>query len=697
MPWSRSAAVARLCGSVVLLFGMSMAASARAQSDPLISETVVDRAEGEALDASGPRTVLDLEDAAESVTSLADEVEAAPSTQVRRAGALGAPAYVSIRGADPWQVRVVLDGVPLNGAHNTAFDLSTLPVELLGRVVVHRSNVPVQLGAPLPGGVLELETRAGAPGTHVSVSGGSFGTRRIGVAQQSSGAYGDLLVAGVYSGAHNRFAFFDDGGTPLNDADDRTATRRNAHVDSGGLLVRHRIRAGGWRLTTLGLGTADVQGVPGLGSDQALQTELRRGRAFAALHAHRRHVAGTTAELGLLFGTSLEFQRYRDPGDELGLRAQDDRERSWLLVAGARPSFFPHGDVQVDAVLDWTGEGYRPDDGTERPVLRGLVRRDTLALGLQTTWSPWAGRVELTGAGRADVSSSRSALAGFDERVEVAWSPHAGLGLEPWQGRAWSVRAFVNAGLSDRVPGFFELYGDRGLTVGNPALRPERRVGYDVGVQLSGRADGRAGGRRVGDAQRRVRGALSWGFFDRRVDDLILFVQSSQGVAVAQNIARAAIRGHELTFDGRWSDHLRLGATWSLIDAVDRSGGPEQGAQLPGRPVHTWAANAAATWRWVELDYRADGNGPFSVDRQGRRPMPARVEHDLSLVVRPDWAWRPALRFDVHNVADARTESVALPDGGERVQVDRAIADFVGQPLPGRAFYLTLTLRPGSE
>ena len=35
------------------------------------------------------------------------------------------------------------------------------------------------------------------------------------------------------------FEFFDDAGTPLNEADDRTTHRRNAHVDSGGLLVRH--------------------------------------------------------------------------------------------------------------------------------------------------------------------------------------------------------------------------------------------------------------------------------------------------------------------------------------------------------------------------------------------------------------------------------------------------------------------------
>lgn len=646
---------------------------------------------GEGADATGPRTVIDLRGVSESTTSLAEQVDAAPSTNVRRSGALGAPAFVSIRGADPWQVRVVLDGVPLNGGHNTAFDLSTLPVDLIGRMVVHRSNVPVQLGAPLPGGVLELQTRFDTSGTRVALAGGSFGTRRVSAAHQTSGDAGDLLVSGVYAGANNRFRFFDDGETPFNTADDGTALRRNAHVDTGGVLVRHRARVEGWRITSLGLGTHDAQGVPGFGSDQALQTHLERTRLFGAVRAENGRLGESETGLALVLGTSIELQRYQDPADELGLGAQDDHERAWMVLTGVRPTFHLHETVVLNAVLDWTGEGYRPDTGA-RPVLQGLVRRDTLAAGLQATWRPWDGRVEVGGSARSDISATRSDVPGLETATsDVSWSPHAGLAVVPWLEQPWSVRGFANVGLADRVPGFFELYGDRGATVGNPDLRPERRFGYDVGVQLSGRTESerlQLGG---------VDGAITWTFFDRRIEDLIHFVQTGQGVAVAQNIAEAAIRGHELSFAGGWSERLRFGATWSLIDAIDQSGGPENGFQLPSRPVHTFGASSEARWRWLGVEYRVDGNGGFSLDRQERRPMPARVEHDLAVVVRPGWAWRPVLRLEMRNVADARTEQVQLPDGGDTVEVDRAIADFVGQPLPGRAFYVNLTLRPGAR
>lgn len=654
--------------------------SAVATASDYASETVAGVDPGDASDAAGTRAVIDLQGVAESADSLGHVLESAPSTDVRRAGALGAPAYASVRGAEPYHVRVVLDGIPLNGARNTAFDLSTLPPELIGRATLHRSTTPVQLGAPLPGGVLELQTRFGRDGARAYVGGGSFGSRRAGYAHQVRSDRGDLLVSTAYSGANNDFRFFDDGGTPLNPNDDGTSVRRNAHVDSGGVLVRHRVRTGGWRLTTLGLGSADVQGVPGLGTDQALRTELRRGRLFAALRAERSRWPSDAVSTELVGGASLEWQRYLDRGDELGLGAQDVRERGHMVLLGVRPIVRPSGAVgehlELRAVLDWTHEGYAPDDESTG-VATASARRDTLAVGVEVEVDAWDERLRAIVGGRADAawSSYRDGT-----QADVLGAPQAGVCFEPWQDRSWSAEAFANAGIAERLPGFFELYGDSGATVGNPDLRPEVRRGYDAGVRFSGDTGA-------------VDGALTYVFFDRYVDDLIVFVQNGLGVATAWNIAEAAFRGHEVAFTGGWQEYLRVNVNYALIDAVDRSDGFD-GERLPGRATHSWSAAVDLGWRWLGARYGVDGNGEFTLDRAGQRPMPARTEHDASLFVRPDVRWRPVLALTMHNIADARTERVALPDGGTTVRVDRAISDFVGQPLPGRAFYATLTLHP---
>lgn len=426
-----------------------------------------------------------------------------------------------------------------------------------------------------------------------------------------------------------------------------------------------------------------MQGVPGLGVDQALHTELRRGRAFAALRAERSRWPTERSNVELLAGGSLEWQRYRDRDDELGLGSQDVRERGHLVLLGVRPTARPTGWLTVRGVLDWTTEGHHPDRADEGG--EGFAaRRNTVAIGAETELEAWSERLRFVLSTRSDIAVSRtgerSELLVPLTRTDVAWSPQAGVSVEPWVDRDWSVQAFANAGRARRLPGFFELYGDRGTTVGNPELRPETRVGYDVGLRLSG-------------ATEHVDGALTHAFFERWVDDLILFVQTGLGAAIPLNIAEAAFRGHELALAGGWEEHLRIGANYSLIDAVDRSPGFD-GNRLPGRAVHSWSATLDGSWWWLGLRYRVDGTGDFFLDRSEQRPMPHRIEHDATLFVRPKVVWEPVLAFTVRNLADARTEQVELPDGGRDVEVDRAIADFVGQPLPGRSYHLTLTLRP---
>ena len=635
------------------------------------SETRARDADGEEVSPGGPRTVVDLDDNAESGASLADALDRAPSVEVARSGATGAPAFLSIRGSAPYQVALSLDGVPLNGAQNSSFDLSMIPVELLGRATVYRAMVPVQLGRPLPGGAVALETRFSDPGAQVFLGAGSWAARRAGFALNGRGARNDWMLAAVYSGANNAFRFFDDAGTPLNLDDDAETERINAHADSAGLLWRHRIRVGDWRLTTVALANGGAQGIPGLGSDQAESTQLDRGRVFAALSARNRQLADGRIHVETLVGGSTEWQRFRDPEDELGLGDDDDRERTLLSILGLRPSCEFHEALVARTVLDWTHERYRAGgQGTTR---------DAIATGAELELDPLDQRIVVEAGARADTSFTREDSASSTSHTGV--SPRAGLLVEPWTDHLWSVRGTASVGSAERVPGFFELYGDSGSVVGNDGLRPERRTGYDLGLQFSAESALDAG---------TVHGALTYGFFDRRIDDLITFVQTGLGVAVAQNVADAAIRGHEIAFLGGLRDRVDLHGNYSVIDALDRS--VEPSAQLPGRPVHTYAGGIDLRHLWVSIGWEVEGNGEFFVDRIEARPMPARARHDLSLDLMPPVRWEPRINVRVENVADQRAERVSLPDGGATVEVPRAVADFVGQPLPGRAAFVTLSV-----
>lgn len=633
------------------------------------SETRAGAEEGEAIETDGPRTTVDLGDSSDTGAPLTDALDAAPAVDVARTGAVGAPAFLSIRGSEPYQVALSLDGVPLNGAQNRSFDLSLIPVELLGEATVYRATVPVQLGAPLPGGAVALRTRFADPGTRVYAGGGSWASRRVGFATNGRSGRGDWMVAGVYTGAANGFRYFDDGGTPFNQDDDAERARRNAHADSGGTLWRHLVRLDDWRLTNVLIASGSSQGVPGLGNDQARRTQLDRGWVFNALEARNRRLADGRVDLRLLVGGALDWQRYRDPGDELGLGAGTDRERTVLSVVGVRPTFELHQALEARAVVNWSHEDYRGRTG---------ARRDTIAVGGELEFDPVAGRV-VAGVGyRADTS--------FDSRAtdpHVGAAPRAGLVVEPWQDRPWSVRGMAALSAAERRPGFFELYGDSGVVAGNPDLRPERRRGYDLGLQSAGEWDVAWGTPHF---------SVTYGFFDRRIEDLVTFVQTGLGVAIAQNVSEAAVRGHEVAARAGVRDRVAVHASYRLIDALDRSVRPH--AQLPGRPVHGYSGGVRAQHHWIAVEWSAEGNGQFFLDRTESRPMPPRVRHDLGVDITPRLAWEPRVHLRVENVGDHRTEDVALPDGGESVRAPRAVADFVGQPLPGRAFFVSVSLSP---
>jgi outer membrane receptor protein involved in Fe transport len=578
---------------------------------------------------------------------------------------------------------VFLDGVPLTTASSGVFDLSSIPATMIGRISVYRSDAPVALGPPAPGGIVHLETRFDeASGTFAAASAGSWGMRRLQLAHQLDGARGELLVSGLYSGAQNDFRYFDDGGTPFNPDDDSQRMRRNAHVDSGAVLVRHRARVNSWRLTTLGLGAGDAMGVPGPAGVDATQTDYSRARILVAHRAESARLGHDDFDLALLGALSLTFERYADPGDELGLGVQDEQQRGSLALLGVHPTWLPGDHVEVRGTLDGDIETLA---ASGRSSSARDAQRERLGAGAEIEVDTWQERARALVGVRLDHTWSHVREVDASQphqhmRTHLAASPRAGLSLGFVDTEHAALSAHANTGIAERVPSFYELYGDRGATVGNPALRPESRRGWDAGARLemhTGKSDA----------------SLSWTYFDRRIDDLIVVVETGLGVATPINITRAAMRGHELALGGNLGEWVRIRGTYTLMDAIERR--PDAAdSRLPGRPRHSGAVMIGGGWRWIDVEATVRADGETTTDREGLRPIPARSELDAQLTLRPEWRWRPTFALVVRNVLDQRTATVELPDGGEPVSVRRAITDLGGLPLPGRAVYGVITIRP---
>src|SRR5882672_18324 len=90
-----------------------------------------------------------------------DVLRTVPGVEVRRLGSYGKLSTISIRGANPNQVQVLVDGVRVKSPTTGQADLSDLSPDLIERIEVIRGPQSTLYGADAIGGVVNIITRRG--------------------------------------------------------------------------------------------------------------------------------------------------------------------------------------------------------------------------------------------------------------------------------------------------------------------------------------------------------------------------------------------------------------------------------------------------------------------------------------------------------------------------------------------------------
>jgi len=230
------------------------------------------------------------------------------------------------------------------------------------------------------------------------------------------------------------------------------------------------------------------------------------------------------------------------------------------------------------------------------------------------------------------------------------------------------------------VPNLTELFGNSGIVVGNPDLKPETATSWDVGFRLRSPWTNTV----VTDA------TLEAAYFWSDVDDVIVLVPSSVNVFTPKNIGAATIRGQEVAARVGITDRLALTMNYTHQDALDATDDPNyRGNQLPNRPAHEAYARLELTWSPAR---------PLPIGALGARLWPGRAYFDVDFI---------ADNFlNRANTEEQRVPSrayygvgvdVTLPWAGLRVAwelknfTNDQTEDALGFPLPGRAMFVTLS------
>jgi iron complex outermembrane receptor protein len=641
---------------------------------PVVIEAPRPDTRADYLNRSGFVARVDLTARRGRVEDLSTVLSTVVGVNVTQYGGLGSFATASIRGSSSSHVRTYLDGMPIDDPWLGVTNLGDLPLGNLERVEVYRGFSPPQLGGSAIGGAVNLVTRRDdgrdglLSGLEANLSGGSFETRRENASLWiQPGAFRVFAHLG-HERSQGDFAFLDDNATPFNPDDDAIATRANNAFEGWTGMARVARDIGG--AGEMSLAYHDLwreNGVPGYSANPSLTANSERRRRIGQL----RFEGTPRWNQQLLWWADGFYQhttdRYRDHDADQSLIAQDTDNRILNYGGNARVRWLmPWLPVALDGALMGNKETFHPvnnlpqhREGPDR-WRRGTVLSSGADIYL------FGQSLVLTGTWRREHYQNE-----FYDAARFPWLPPSPQGRvsydadAPSAGARWQARSWLalkgNVGRYYRVPTFLELFGNTGSVTGNATLEPERGVNRDAGIVI--------------ETHRPAWGSLvlEAGFFDNTAENLILFFPNSQHTSQPVNIGSARLRGWELSAAATIARRVDVAASYTRLDTEDTSAIPYyRGNELPSRPQHDVNTSIAGNLGPLRLTYELDYLSANWLDRANLTRTPSRSLHSALAAARLPV---PGLTFTLEgrNLTDDRT------------------ADVAGYPLPGRAFFSTLS------
>ena len=468
--------------------------------------------------------------------TIGDALQSVPGVTVAARGGLGGQTSAFLRGGNSSQTLVLIDGVRINDltSPNGAFDFGTLMTGNVGQVEVLRGPNSVIWGSQAIGGVVNIQSLAPANGFEgrFGAEYGAADTKRVNANIAGTSGLFEGSLGGSYVDAQGISALA--GGTERDGFENFAGNGRLKVNISDGFNLDFR---GYYNHATV-----EYDSAFGIGANALPVTRNRQfvgyvGTNFVALDGrmHSR-IAYTRTDIRRL-GTDPVVFSFNN-----------------FIVRGSIDRAEYHTAFDVNDALTLTAglEYERSFASTSFEGAAADIARNHVTSGFsQIIVRPFAG-LTVTGGVRHDQYQDyggHTTLGG-----NIAFTPNDGRTML----RATYGEGFRAPTLSEGQPPY-----------GNPDLRPETARNFDLGFE-----------QQILDGKARFFAT----YFNRRSTDLIAF---SFATFQSENIDRVKSTGVEAGFNLNPTDRLDIRASYTLVDAVNRSAGANFGNRLALRPQHS--------------------------------------------------------------------------------------------------------------
>ena len=473
--------------------------------------------------------------------TIAQVLQTVPGVSVATRGGLGGQTSAFIRGGSSAQTLVLIDGVRINDltSPNGAFDFGALMTGNIGRVEILRGPNSVIWGSQAIGGVVNVQSIAPVDGFEgrLGAEYGGYDTKRLnaniaGTKGVFEGSVGGALVksAGISALA---------GGTERDGYANATGNARLKVNISDSFTLDFRSY---YNRAKVEYDSEFGVGANGLPVSRNRQFVGYVGAQFDMLDGrlHNR-IAYTRTDLRRI-GTDpivFSFNNFNVRGaiDRMEYHTAFDLNEALTLVAG----------LEYERTFASTSfEGAAPD----------VARNDVVSGFGQIIVRPVNG-LTLTAGVRHDAYSDyggQTTLGG-----NLAFTPNEGRTMF----RATYAEGFRAPTLTEGQPPY-----------GNLQLKPETARNFDLGVEqqfLEGKAQ------------------LFATYFNRRSNNLIAFSPVS---FQSENIDKVTAKGLEIGLDLNPSSQLDIRASYTLVDAINRTVGDTFGNRQALRPQNSFSLTA---------------------------------------------------------------------------------------------------------
>jgi vitamin B12 transporter len=486
------------------------------------------------------------------IRTVAEALETVPGAHVVETGSFGGQTSLFMRGGESDYTKVLLDGVPLNQAGGF-IDLAHLTTDNVDRIEIVRGPVSVLYGTDAVTGVVQVFTRTGQgnPKMGVELRGGTYGATEVALDVLG----GSHVVR--YSAHVSRFSA--DGLYPFNN------NYRN-NVGMARIQVTPDSRSDASLTYRYG---DDIYHFPTDGTGAPVDSNQRSAERGPLLSLSAGRVLGQHLDVRVTAGVKEARLFYNNEPDAPGQEGFWSRDYVRRATTSALLNWHGPGGASVAGGIEYEDQRQR---GTSEftasfgnfPDSIRVHRNNT---GYLTQAVIPAGRAAVTLGTRLDDNSQFGSHETY--RGGVVY-------------RLDQARLRLSVGTGFKEPTFFENFA-RGFVRGNPNLKPERSLSWEVGVE---------------------RGPITVTYFNQRFRDLIEYFSTPVGPDSVNyfNVGGAIADGIESSISEVVSDRVALSLNYTYLHTrVETSGSSNpNGSFVPGkpllrRPVHTLAPQLAAT------------------------------------------------------------------------------------------------------